>query len=387
MTERAGAVVVGAGVVGLACARAFALRGIDTVILEANPGIGMETSSRNSELVHTGIYYTPGTLKARLCVEGRRRLYEFCASRGVAHRRCGKLIIATRAGREDALEKLRLRGAGNGVDDLRLLSAAEVAALEPSLRAAAALHSPSTGIVDTHGLMLALLGEAEAHGTALALRSPLVRAEARSGGFLLEVGGSEPMRLRADRLVNAAGLHATRVAAAIDGLDARHIPTLHLAKGQYYAYAGRAPFSRLVYPLDEPEQFAVPCTFDLGGQARFGPSAHPVDAIDYAADESLAQALHDGARTYWPALPARALKPAFCGIWPRLSGPGERPADFMVQPPSVHAVPGLVNLFGIDSPGITSSLALAELVADQLAAPLERMHDLPEAIRADPQPW
>jgi L-2-hydroxyglutarate oxidase LhgO len=369
MTERAGAVVVGAGVIGLACARALALRDIDTVILEANPGIGMETSSRNSELIHAGIYHPAGTLKARLCVEGRRRLYEFCASRGVEHRRCGKLIVATRAGREGALEKLRLRAAGNGVDDLRLLSAAELAALEPGLRADAALHSPSTGIVDTHGLMLALLGEAEAHGATLALRSPLVRAEARGDGFLLEIGGAEPMRLRADRLVNAAGLHATRVAAAIDGLDASHIPVLHLAKGQYYAHPGRAPFARLVYPLDEPEQFAVPCTFDLGGQARFGPSVHPVEAIDYAADESQAQALHDGARQYWPALPDGVLKPAHCGIWPRLSRPGERPADFVVQPPRVHAVPGLVNLFGIDSPGITASLALAELVADELAAP------------------
>lgn len=367
MTERAGAVVVGAGVVGLACARALALRGIDTVILEANPGIGMETSSRNSELVHAGIYYPAGTLKARLCVEGRRRLYEFCASRGVEHRRCGKLVIATRAEREGALEKLRLRAEGNGVDDLRYLSAATVAGLEPGLRAAVALHSPSTGIVDTHGFMLALLADAEAHGAAIALRSPLVRAEARAGGFLLEVGGAEPMRLRADRLVNAAGLHATRVAAAIEGLDARHIPALHLAKGQYYACPGRAPFSRLVYPLDEAGQPAVPCTFDLGGQARFGPSVHPLEAIGYAPDESLAQVVREGARSYWPALPDGALRPAYCGIWPRLSGPGERPADFVVQPPGVHAVSGLVNLFGIDSPGITASLSLAELVAGELA--------------------
>lgn len=367
MTEaHADAVVIGAGVVGLACARALALRGKDTVILEAHARIGMETSSRNSEVVHAGIYYPAGSLKARLCVEGRRQLYEFCDTHHVGYRRCGKLIVAASLAQEAALEKLRRRAEANGVHDLQPLSALQAARLEPHLRAAAVLHSPSTGIVDSHALMLALLGEAEARGAALALKSPLVRSEVRADGFLLEVGGAEPMKLRTAILINAAGLHAARVAAAIEGLEARHVPRVHLAKGQYFSLSGRAPFSRLIYPLSGAGEFPVHVTFDLGGQARFGPSVKSVERIDYALEAHDEPAFYAGARRYWPALPDGALQPAYCGIWPKLAAPGERPSDFVIQSAAVHAVPGLINLFGIDSPGLTACLAIAEHVCEEL---------------------
>ncbi|MCL4682302.1 MAG: NAD(P)/FAD-dependent oxidoreductase [Rhodocyclaceae bacterium] len=366
MTEKVGAVVVGAGVVGLACARALALRGIETIVLEAHDAIGLETSSRNSEVIHAGLYYPPGSLKARLCVEGNRRLYEFCAAHRVAHRRCGKLIVATAPEQEEKLAALKSQSLRNGVADLQPLSAAEARALEPQLRARAALLSPSTGIVDSHGLMLALLGEAEAHGAALALMSPLVRAEARGDGFLLEVGGAEPMRLVCGLLINSAGLHAAKVAAAIGGLDACHLPALRYARGNYFSLAGRAPFSRLVYPLPEPGGLGVHLTLDLGGQARFGPDVEWIGAIDYTIDPRRGDAFYAEVRKYWPGLPDGALAPAYAGIRPKLSGPGEPAADFLVQSPAAHGVAGLVNLFGIESPGLTACLALAEHVCREL---------------------
>lgn len=366
MTEKIGAAVVGAGVVGLACARALARRGIETVILEANDGIGMETSSRNSEVIHAGLYYPAGSLKARLCVAGKALLYDFCAAHHVAHRRCGKLLVATTTEQEEALAALRRKAEANGVADLQPLSAAQAKALEPALRASAALLSPSTGIVDSHGLMLALLGEAEAHGAALALKSPLLRAEANGGGFLLEVGGAEPMRLQAAMLINSAGLHAARVAAAIDGLDRRHVPHIHLARGHYFSLAGRAPFSRLVYPLPEPGGLGVHVTLDLGGQARFGPDVEWVDAIDYTVDPRRAEVFYGEVRKYWPGLPEGALQPAYAGIRPKLAGPGEPQADFLVQSHAAHGLPGLINLFGIESPGLTACLALAEHVCGAL---------------------
>ena len=369
MTEKVGAVVIGAGVVGLACARALALRGIETVILEANAAIGTETSSRNSEVIHAGLYYPPGSRKARLCVEGNRRLYEFCETHHVAHRRCGKLIVATSPAQEERLAALKSQSLENGVDDLRPLTAAQAQALEPQLAASAALLSPSTGIVDSHGLMLALLGEAEAHGAALALQSPLLRAEARGNGFLLEVGGAEPMRLECERLINSAGLHAAKVAASITGLDARRVPSLRYARGNYYALAGRAPFSRLVYPLPEPGGLGVHLTLDLGGQARFGPDVEWVDEVDYTVDPRRADAFYAEVRKYWPALADGALQPAYAGIRPKLSGPYEPAADFLVQSAAAHGVAGLVNLFGIESPGLTSCLTLAEQVCAELNLP------------------
>lgn len=367
MTDKVGAVVIGAGVVGLACARALARRGIETVVLEAEGAIGTQTSSRSSEVIHAGLYYPPGSLKAKLCVEGNRLLYEFCATRHVAHRRCGKLIVATAAEQEEKLAALESQSRQNGVEDLQPLGAAEARALEPQLSASAALLSPSTGIVDSHGLMLALLGEAEAHGAALALKSPLIAAEARGGGFRLEVGGAEPMQLECELLINSAGLHAAKVAAAIAGLEARHVPALRLAKGNYYALSGRAPFSRLVYPLPEPGGLGVHLTLDLGGQARFGPDVEWVEAIDYAVDPRRADAFYAEVRKYWPALPDGALQPAYAGIRPKLAGPGEAAADFLVQSAAVHGMAGLVNLFGIESPGLTSCLALAEHVCSELA--------------------
>ena len=367
MTEKVGAVVVGAGVVGLACARALARRGIETVILEANEAIGLETSSRNSEVIHAGLYYPAGSLKARLCVAGNRQLYEFCATHHVAHRRCGKLIVATAPDQEEKLAALKSRSAQNGVDDLQPLTGAEARALEPHLAASAALLSPSTGIVDSHGLMLALLGEAAAHGAALALKSPLLRAEARADGFLLEVGGEEPMRLATGILINSAGLQAAKVAAAIAGLAPRHVPALRLAKGNYFTLAGRAPFSRLVYPLPEPGGLGVHLTLDLGGQARFGPDVEWVEAIDYAVDPRRGERFYAEVRKYWPGLADGALQPAYCGIRPKLGGPQDAAADFMVQSAAAHGLPGLINLFGIESPGLTASLALAEHVCDELA--------------------
>jgi L-2-hydroxyglutarate oxidase LhgO len=366
MTEKIGAVIIGAGVIGLACARALALRGIETVILEASATIGMETSSRNSEVIHAGLYYPAGSLKARLCVAGNRQLYEFCAAHHVAHRRCGKLIVATAPEQEEKLAALKSQSAQNGVTDLVPLSAAQLGTLEPALHATSALLSPSTGIVDSHGLMLALQGEAEAHGAALALKSPLLRGEARGSGFLLEVGGEAPMQLEAEILINSAGLHATRVAASLAGLDARHVPALHYARGNYYALAGRAPFSHLVYPLPEPGGLGVHLTLDMGGQARFGPDVEWVDAIDYTVDPRRADAFYGEVRKYWPALPDGALQPAYAGIRPKLAGPGEPAADFLVQSQATHGVPGLINLFGIESPGLTACLALAEHVCGEL---------------------
>lgn len=366
MTEKIGAAVIGAGVVGLACARALALRGIETVVLEANAAIGMETSSRNSEVIHAGIYYPAGSLKARLCVAGKSMLYDYCAAHHVAHRRCGKLLVATTPAQEEGLAALRRKAEANGVLDLQPLGIAQLKALEPELRASAALLSPSTGIVDSHGLMLALLGETEAHGAALALKSPLLRAEANDGGFLLEVGGAEPMRLQAGLLINSAGLHAARVAATIDGLDVRHVPRLHLARGHYFSLAGKAPFSRLIYPLPEPGGLGVHITLDLGGQARFGPDVEWVDTIDYAVDPRRAEVFYGEVRKYWPDLPDGALQPAYSGIRPKLAGPGERQADFLVQSHATHGLPGLINLFGIESPGLTACLALAEHACGEL---------------------
>ena len=366
MTEKVGAVVIGAGVVGLACARALALRGIETVILEAHDAIGLESSSRNSEVIHAGLYYAPGSLKAKLCVEGNRLLHDFCATHNVAHRRCGKLIVATAPDHEEKLAALESQSAQNGVTDLQPLSAAQLATLEPQLSATSALLSPSTGIIDSHGLMLALQGDAEAHGASLALKSPLLRGEARGSGFLLEVGGEEPMQLEAGIVINSAGLHAAKVAATLAGLAARHVPALHYARGNYYALAGRAPFAHLVYPLPEPGGLGVHLTLDLGGQARFGPDVEWVDAIDYTVDPRRADAFYAEVRRYWPALPDGALQPAYSGIRPKLTGPDEPAADFLVQTEAMHGVPGLINLFGIESPGLTASLALAEHVCAEL---------------------
>jgi L-2-hydroxyglutarate oxidase LhgO len=300
-------------------------------------------------------------------VRGRQLLYDFCARHGVVHRRCGKLIVATAADDIAALDKLQANALTNGVADLQRLSAAEAQTLEPALRCVGALLSPSTGIVDSHGLMLALLGEAEGAGAMLALRAPVTGGRITPRGIELEVGGQDaqtrPMTLRAATVVNSAGLHAPRLARALAGLEAHHVPRDHLAKGCYYTLPGRAPFSRLVYPAPgQSSHLGVHLTLDLGGQARFGPSFEWVDRIDYTVDPAGADAFYGEVRRYWPALPDGALQPGYAGLRPKISGPGEPAADFRIDGPALHGVPGLVNLFGIESPGLTSSLAIAEQV-------------------------
>jgi L-2-hydroxyglutarate oxidase LhgO len=361
--EQLDVLVVGAGVVGLAVARHLARAGRDVMILEAAEAIGTETSSRNSEVIHAGIYYPQCSLKARLCVRGRALLYEFLAQRALPHARCGKLIVATAPGQADQLETIRTRAAANGVDDLRLLSGAEASALEPALRCNAALLSPSTGILDSHAYMLALLAEAEAHGAQLAVRSRLVGGAAGPQGLraLISAGG-ERMALRMRALINCAGLQASAVAASLEGLPAAHCPPTFLCKGNYYSLRGRAPFSRLVYPVPEAAGLGVHLTLDLAGQARFGPDVQWIESPDYRVDPARAAAFYDEVRRYWPDLRDGDLVPGYAGIRPKLGPEGSPAADFRIEGPAEHGVPGLVNLFGIESPGLTASLALAEEV-------------------------
>ncbi len=360
--EDVDAVVVGAGVVGLAVARALALAGREVLVLDAAEGIGTETSSRNSEVIHAGIYYPAGSLLAKTCVEGKHRLYRYCAERGVPHSNCGKLIVATTEEEAGRLEGIRARAAANGVPDLRLLTRAEAVAMEPALSCTAALHSPSTGIVDSHAFMLALQGDAENAGAVFAFHAPVARGRATETGIEIEVGGAEPMALRARLLVNAAGLHAPALARGIEGMPEGQVPTAYYAKGNYFTLAGRSPFSRLIYPVPVPGGLGTHLTIDLGGQARFGPDVEWVDRIDYAVDPRRGDSFYAAIRRYWPGLPDGALSPGYSGIRPKIVPPGAPAQDFVVQGPATHGVPGLVNLFGIESPGLTASLALADHV-------------------------
>jgi L-2-hydroxyglutarate oxidase LhgO len=360
--------VIGAGVVGLACARALAQAGHEVVVLESEQAFGTATSARNSEVIHAGLYYPTGSLRARLCVRGRQLLYGYCASHGVAHRRCGKLVVACSEDELPRLGAVQAQAEANGVHDLQRLSAGEAAALEPALACHGALLSPSTGIVDSHGLMLALLGDAEAAGAVLALQSPVLRGELAGGGLVLDVGGASASRLRARRVVNAAGLHACHLAQAIDGLHPRHVPTPHYAQGAYFSLSGRAPFSHLVYPVPgTSSHLGVHLTLDLGGQARFGPSFRWTDQVDYTVDPADGAGFDAEVRRYWPGLPPGALQPGYAGVRPKISGPGEPAADFRIDGPALHGVPGLVNLFGIESPGLTAALAIGEEVERLLA--------------------
>ena len=353
-------VVVGAGVVGLAVARALALAGREVVILEAEDAIGSHTSSRNSEVIHAGIYYPKGSLKARACVAGRRRLYAYCAEHGVPHRRCGKLIVATHEKQIPELKAIREKAHANGVTDVVEIPAREALRMEPALHCVGALHSPSTGIIDSHALMLAYLGDAEAAGAMLALKSPLDRVFTTESAFELQVGET---KILAKTLVNSAGLKAPSVARMISGFPAEKTPRELYAKGNYYSLAGRPPFSRLIYPVPEPGGLGVHLTLDLAGQARFGPDVEWVDGIRYDVDPRRAERFYAAIRRYWPGLPDGALAPGYSGIRPKISGPDEPAADFVIQGPAEHGVPGLVNLFGIESPGLTASLALADDVA------------------------
>ena len=357
-------VVIGAGVIGLAVARRLAQAGREVIILEAAEGIGTVTSSRNSEVIHAGIYYPAGSLMARTCVSGKRALYEYCADHGIPHRNCGKLIVATTSKETLRLQSIRAHAEANGVLDLQTLSGDAAHALEPALNCDAALLSPSTGIVDSHAFMLALRGDAEAAGAACAFHTPLLHARAAADRIELDAGGSAPISLECRLLVNAAGLAAPAVARSIDGMPIDLIPPAYLAKGNYFSCSARAPFSHLIYPVPEPGGLGVHLTLDMAGQARFGPDVEWVDAIDYAVDPARAERFYPAIRRYWPTLPDGALMPSYSGMRPKIVPPAVAVQDFLIQGPQDHGVTGLINLFGIESPGLTSSLAIANYVGE-----------------------
>lgn len=365
------AVVIGAGVVGLATARALALSVCDVVILEAAPIIGSGTSSRNSEVVHGGMYYPTGTGKARFCVEGRRMLHAFCDSHGVPHRKCGKLIVATSGAEADKIEQIAALGRRNGVEGLEMLTGAAAREAEPALSCTAALWSPETGIVDSHAYMLALQGDLEAAGGAIAFETPLLAVERTGAAWRVAFGGRDPGTMEADVVVNAAGLQAWDMARLIDGYPAGRIPKRSLAKGNYFACAGRPAFRRLIYPAPVDGGLGVHLTLDLAGRMRFGPDVEwlgDIDpaTIDYRVDPRRGDAFYAAIRTYWPALPDGALTADYSGVRPKLSGPGEAAADFLIDSPAEHGLAGLAQLFGIESPGLTSSLAIADEVVRQV---------------------
>ena len=361
--EQVDCVVAGAGVIGLAIARALSLAGRDVFILEANGLIGSETSSRNSEVIHAGIYYPRDSLMARFCVAGRKALYRYCDDRGVPYRNCGKLIVATSTEELPDLPRIAARAAANGVADLRQISASEAIELEPALSTTGALLSPSTGIVDSHAYMLALLGDAENAGAVLALNSPILGGAVTAMGVALYVGGADPITLTCRTFINAAGLHAPAVADAMKGFPAGCVPKAYYAKGTYFSLVGKAPFSRLIYPVPVPGGLGVHLTLDIAGHARFGPDVEWVDKIDYGLDPGRAAKFYGGVRRYYPGLPDNSLVPAYAGIRPKIVPPHVATQDFVIQDESTHGVAGLINLFGIESPGLTSSLALADHVA------------------------
>jgi L-2-hydroxyglutarate oxidase LhgO len=362
------AVVIGAGVIGLAAARALALAGHEVVVLERASTIGFETSSRNSEVIHGGLYYPKGSLKATACVAGRERLYAYCAEHGVPHKKLGKLIVATEDAEIPGVEKIDEAARANGVDNLEWLTASEAQRLEPELNCVRALLSPSTGIIDSHALMLAYQGDAEANGAFVAFRSPVLSGRVLPDGFELRVGGDEPATVRCRWLVNAAGLHAPALARAIAGVPLDTIPPAYFCRGVYFTLSGRTPFRRLIYPVPVPGGLGVHITLDLAGQARFGPDVEWIDGVDYAVDPRRGDAFYAAVRRYWPGLKDHALMPGYAGIRPKISGPNEAAADFVVQGPEVHGILGLVNLYGIESPGLTASLPLADEVLRKIVS-------------------
>lgn len=368
--ENVDCVVIGAGVVGLAIARALAMAGREVIILESENAFGTATSSRHSEVIHAGIYYPTGSLRAKLCVRGKQLLYDYCTTHQVAHQRCGKLIVAQADAEVEQLQVIRERALANGVNDLVWLTQSQALALEPQLQCQAALLSPSTGVIDSHALMLALLGDAQAAGAMLALQSPALRGEVTDAGIRLDVGGATASSLLARTVINSAGHGAPVFAAALSGLGAEHVPPQFFAKGCYFSLSGKSPFSHLIYPAPgESSHLGVHLTLDLGGQARFGPSFRWVNGLDYSIDANEADHFYAEVRRYWPGLKDGALQPGYTGVRPKICGPGEPAQDFRIDGPSVHGVAGLVNLFGIESPGLTSSLAIAQSV---LAMPTNR---------------
>ncbi|MGE3250016.1 MAG: NAD(P)/FAD-dependent oxidoreductase [Hyphomonadaceae bacterium] len=358
--------IAGAGVAGLSAACALARRGKSVIVVEREARIGQGVSSRNSEVIHAGIHYPPGSLKARLCLEGRRALYDFLPAHGVAFDKCEKLIVATEESEVLGVEGLHQRGVENGVEGMRMLSAAEAKALEPELHCAAALLSSESGIMDAHGFLLALQGEIESAGGAIALNAPFEGATPLAEGFAIRIGGESPMSLNARQLVIAAGLGAQVCARSIEGFPAAHIPPLHFGKGNYFALSGRAPFKRLIYPPPIPGALGIHYKRDLGGRAHFGPDLEYVEHEDYRVNEGRIGFFYDTVRRFWPALPDGALSPDYAGIRPKLHGAGEPQDDFVLMGSSVHGLPGLVAHFGIESPGLTASLAIGEETARML---------------------
>jgi L-2-hydroxyglutarate oxidase LhgO len=357
-------IVVGAGVVGLAIARALSEAGHEVLVLERAETIGTGTSSRNSEVIHAGIYYPPGSLMARFCVEGRRELYAYCAAKSVRFERCGKLIVANSPEEEATLGLLAHRGARSGIDDVRILSGDEARALEPEVLCTAALHSPSTGILDVQGFMAALQADAVAEGARFAFVTPVELVRPDSSGFEVSTAGPNPSTYSCRIFINSAGIDAPALAARIDGLAPRHVPQAYYAKGTYFRLAGPAPFQRLVYPVPVPGALGIHFTLDLAHRARFGPDIEWVESIDYTVDPARSGAFYAAIRRYWPALPEGALEPAYSGIRPKIAPAGAPAQDFLIQGREDHGIPGLVNLFGIESPGLTSCLAIADHVAE-----------------------
>ena len=366
------AIVIGAGAVGLACAATLAKAGLSLLVIEEAPCVGAGISSRNSEVVHGGLYYPTGSLKHRLCIRGRRLLYAFLETTHVPFRKCGKIVVASDEPEMPGIEALAQRAAENGVEGIRLIDSAELRAMEPEIRAAGALYSPETGIFDSHAYMQVLVAQLEAQGGHVALRTPFRRAAPEARGFRVWTGGADPAEVTAGALVNAAGLWAARVATRIDGCPADAAPRMRFAKGCYFGLRGRTPFTHLIYPAPVDGGLGVHATLDMAGRVRFGPDVDwlpagtEVDDLDYRVAPDRAAAFYEAVRRYWPDLPDGALVPDYAGIRPKLSAPGEPAADFWIQTEDAHGLPGLVNLFGIESPGLTASLAIAEQVAAAL---------------------
>ncbi len=365
--EEVDCVIAGAGVVGLAIARALSARGREVLILESEEAFGTVTSARNSEVIHAGIYYPKDSFMARFCVAGRRALYAYLQERGIAHRNCGKLIVATSDAEVEQLAAIKARAEANGVEGMRVLSAEEARAMEPALGCKGALLSQTTGIIDSHAYMLTLLGDAEAQGATLVCRAPVVGGRIGEDGIDLQIGGADPMSLRSRLFINAAGLQAPALARSLDGMPSDHVPGTWWAKGNYFTLAGRSPFSRLIYPVPVPGGLGTHLTLDLAGQARFGPDVEWVDKIDYEVNPRRGDSFYAAIRRYWPDLPDDALQPAYSGIRPKIVPPGAPAQDFVIQGEAVHGVRGLLNLFGIESPGLTASLAVADHVAGLVA--------------------
>jgi L-2-hydroxyglutarate oxidase LhgO len=358
--------VVGAGVVGLAIARQAALDGHDVTVAEATNAIGTGTSSRNSEVIHAGIYYPTNSLRARHCVRGRHLMYAYCASHGVPHRKLGKLLIVTEPGDIPKLEALKTQAEINGVEGMTMIAADEAMRMEPGLACVAACHSPETGILDSHSYMLALRGDIEDRGGMIAFNTPVERIERAGAKWHVRFGGVEAGTIDVDAVVNAAGHGAQRLAAATEGFPAARVPKHVLAKGNYFKYSGRTPFSRLIYPAPVPGGLGIHITLDLGGAMRFGPDVEWIDTMDFSVDPARAATFYTAVRRYWPGLPDNSLVPDYAGVRPKLTGPGEPAADFIIDTPRDHGLPGLVHLFGIESPGLTSSLSIAEEVVAAL---------------------